>query len=177
MSLNLYKNISKAISNAQSYCLSQSGLYIELTFSDHEKKEENISLLNGLTYDSSLNNTIRLDLDQENFKIFKDIEDFNLRIKRQDIESENIRFSAFILNIDNDSLIYQKDTQETYIDFRIAERNNFFINVISYYKLINFLKSQEHKEDQKFYFVDYFNIDNRKIIVTSLKKEGKLTIA
>lgn len=38
------------------------------------------------------------------------------------------------------------------------------------------MKEQEHQEDHHFYFVDHFNSDNRKIILTSLKKEGKLTI-
>jgi uncharacterized protein YdcH (DUF465 family) len=118
------------------------------------------------------NNKCRIGLYQTNFSIFSNAGSF--------LEKANKRFftkDIFIFDEDDSKcLSWQLDTSNTYLNFT-ETTNIFFQNILCYFDLLDFLKGQEHKEDNVFYFVDHFSWDQRIIVFTSLKKEGKLTLS
>lgn len=112
---------------------------------------------------------IRIASRQTAVALFTNYEDFQSRIIDTDFD-----LPILIIASDKGSVFYKNDT--TYENF-VEVKNNYVIsNAKTYFSLLKFLATQEHKEDSAFYFVDHFNRDSRKIVFTSLKKEGKLTI-
>jgi hypothetical protein len=175
--MDIYKNILQAISKANDVLFLSSELYLELTFNDSNVRDECISLLGEYELESRRENILRISLEQKGLKIFYDNNDFRRRINKNHVNNGNFRFNVFVLNNKgSNSLFYNNEETQTYLNFVLAPANNFFQNTLYYFKLLSFLKNQEHQEDHHFYFVDHFNADNRKIIFTSLKKEGKLTV-
>lgn len=175
--MDIYKNILQVISKANDVVFLAGELYLELTFNVSNVRDECISLLGEYEYESLRNNTLRISLEQKGLKIFYDNYDFRRRIKMNHVKADNFHFNVLVLNgTGSNSLFYASKENQTYLNFVSAPTNYFFQNVLYYFKLLSFLKEQEHQEDHHFYFVDHFNSDNRKIILTSLKKEGKLTI-
>lgn len=175
--MNIYKNILQVISKANNVVFLSGELYLELTFNESNVRDECISLLGVYEYEALRNNTLRISLEQKGLKMFYDNNDFRRRIKMNHVKDGNFHFNVFVLNgTGSNSLFYDNKETQTYLNFVSAPKNYFFQNVLYYFMLLSFLKEQEHQEDHHFYFVDHFNSDNRKIILTSLKKEGKLTI-
>lgn len=173
---DLYKNLIATIDQAANVEYNVTQLYISLEFENTQIRDNYALQLADLEIEKS-RNCIRISLNQRTFKIFIDISDFNQRINKQDVANDNFIKDILILNrVSNEKLLYKHDTLETFLNFTLITANHLFKNTLSYYRLLNFLKSQEHSEDRHFYFVDYFNSDHRRIIITSLKKEGKLTI-
>lgn len=177
--MDLYKEILDVISTANSFEFLSRELYLELVYNNPEERKINIARLGEIDFEPIKSNILRINLNQEKFKIFFDLKDFNKRISNDHIENDNFKFNIFILNKDSsDPILYLKDEFKVFVNFEKSENNFTFSNTINYFKLIAFLKEQdqENQENKHFYFIDHFNSDHRKIIVTSLKKEGKLTI-
>lgn len=173
---DLYKNILDIIDQATKVKYNVTELYISLEFDSTQIRDNHALQLSDLEIEKN-RNCIRISLNQRTFKIFIDISDFNQRIKKQDVTDDNFSKDLLILNrTSKEILLYKYEKIETFRNFELTNANHLFTNTLSYFRLLNFLKSQEHKEDRHFYFVDYFNTDHRRIIITSLKKEGKLTI-
>jgi hypothetical protein len=113
---------------------------------------------------------VRISSYQTTLVIFIDINDFRNRVKQSDFNNKAI------LILGKSSPVYYYEKENTYIDFEISNTDFSVSNGDWYFRLLGFLKTQEHKEDNVFYFIDHFNSDSRNIIFTSLKKEGKLSI-
>lgn len=173
---DLYKTIVNIIDQASKVEFNEAELFIALEFENTLTRDQYAAQLASLETEKN-RNTLRIHLNQPEFWIFADIDDFNKRIKKDDVKDDNFRKNIFILKqVEKTPLVYLSETKGTYENFYQTNNNYLFENTLSYYKLLEFLKKQEHKEDRHFYFVDYFNSDHRRIIITSLKKEGKLTI-
>ena len=71
---------------------------------------------------------------------------------------------------------YNPSDQTTEVGGKPIDDYFLLLNNHQYFLLLIFLKSQEHQEDAIFYFVDHFSWDSRLIVLTTLKKEGKLSI-
>ncbi|MBC8988487.1 hypothetical protein H9X96_22310 [Pedobacter sp. N36a] len=78
--------------------------------------------------------------------------------------------------IHSNKAFYNPAVQTTEIDGKVVDDYFLLLNNHHYFLLLIFLKSQEHQEDAIFYFVDHFSWDSRLIVLTTLKKEGKLSI-
>jgi hypothetical protein len=173
----IFENIIKAIAKAESSESVSGELLLRLKFKDSDICSDCKKLIGGVDIEEVQKNSFSIVLKQSTFSIFIDIEDYRTRLTKDFIVDGNFKTNILILkNEDSKPMFFIKDTFETFIDGQKDLTNFLFINSISYFRLIHFLKENEHKEDKHFYFVDYFNIDYRKIIITSLKKEGKLTI-
>lgn len=173
----IFRNILNVIAKADSKEFCEGELLLRLGFKNSQVCLENQNLLTGIEISEILKNSFSINLDQPTFSIFFDIDDFRRRLTKSYIVDGNFRTNIFILENDKSKpMFFIEDSFETFVDFQKDLANFLFINSIAYFRLILFLKENEHKEDKHFYFIDYFNIDYRKIIITSLKKEGKLTI-
>lgn len=71
---------------------------------------------------------------------------------------------------------YDPATQITEVKETVSTDYFLLLNNHHYFLLLLFLKSKEHQEDAIFYLVDHFSWDSRLIVLTTLKKEGKLSI-
>jgi hypothetical protein len=172
----LFKNILNVISKANHNEIIDDQLLL-LKFNDSQNCLDSRNLLKEIELTEIQKNSFCIYLWQTSFCIFYDVEDYRRRFTKNYYEADNLKVDILILKGDDSkSMIYLKQTSETLIDSKKDSSNFLFINTIAFFKLIFFLKDNEHKEDKHFYFVDYFNIDYRRIIITSLKKEGKLTI-
>lgn len=172
----LFEHILNVISNTDSVEVVEDQ-FLLLKFNDSQKCLDSRNLLKEIELTEIQKYSFCLYLWQTSFCIFYDVEDYRRRFTKNYYEADNLKVDVLILKgIDSKSMLYFKQTSETLIDFKKSSSNFLFINTIVFFKLISFLKDNEHKEDKHFYFVDYFNIDYRRIIITSLKKEGKLTI-
>lgn len=173
----LYLNICEAIKCAESYEFSLAELTVLMRYSSQENCDNWIHKLKDIELDRSVGNNIIMSSTQNGFAIFKNIDDLRTRLHRNHIKGENICIDILILDGgQNRSVLYLKDSKGTYLDFKRVTDYYIFDDAIAYFRLINFLKENEHREDRHFYFVDYFNVDFRKIVFTSIKKEGKLTV-
>lgn len=171
--MELYKKILDALINCKCE-LNVPELCIELTFKDKQERDA-CTLLDDLEGEK-LHNVIRVKLCQNTFEIFQNLDDYEKRINAKEIENDNFKKNILLIEYEYKPLIYISQTKEIFYDFNKVDDVFLFQNTISYYKLLTFLKSQEHKEDHLFYFVDYYNSDQRRIIFTSIRKQGKLTI-
>ena len=109
-----------------------------------------------------------IDLNELPFNSFYDEDDFLKRINRN---SWNKSIFIYCKNI-----FYFTEQQITYQANLLNE--NFFLILNNHYcyKFFEFLKLQEHQESSAFYFVDYFSWDTYHLVLTSLKKDGKVDI-
>lgn len=166
--MQLYKDLHEVLRKNQIQLI-ESGDYIEFEASSFGSE---VLRKHSLAHELIQNNKCRLLLYQNDFDIFFSRSDFFQRIQK--------RFDRNILFIDDKTLVpyfWSASDQKTYVDFVETQTNHFFNNVIAYFELLDFLKNQEHKEDNVFYFVDHFSWDNRLIVFTTLKRVGKMTIS
>ncbi|MFB9865643.1 hypothetical protein [Rufibacter immobilis] len=126
-----------------------------------------------IIYEVVQDNKCRIDLYQSNFIIFSNYSSFLERVNKNILSKDILIFEDQDLR----TLYWQPSVGKTYLNFIETGSIKFFENIICYFDLLDFLKEQEHKEDNVFYFVDHFSWDQRVIVFTSLKKEGKLTLS
>lgn len=117
-------------------------------------------------------NKTRIFKNQGNLFIYWNIDDFKARANKDSIKKDIL----IIFDETKQSLFFQASSKTTYQQFVASSKDFLLENAYYYFRTLDILKEQEHKEDHLFYFVDYFNSSLRKIIFTSLNKEGKLTI-
>jgi hypothetical protein len=111
---------------------------------------------------------MEIDLSELPFNTFFDEADFISRITRNSWNK-----SIFIFK---ENIFYSIIDGRTYIS-NILTDNHFLVSNNFYcYKFLEFLKTQEHQDNSAFYFVDYLNWDTYHLVLTSLKKDGKLEI-
>lgn len=152
---------------------SDADLCIDLTFETEDHAAQIQNQLTNIGIERN-NRQIKIDCRTDALQIFQNTDDYRLRIKLD--ESDNFKTDLLILNLSNDCYIYNKSEDCCYKNFKLDKNCFLFSNTKHFFRLIKFLKQQEHQEDHQFYFVDYFNKDNRRIIITSSAKQGKLTI-
>jgi len=167
--MEIYKELHAILKNHQAR-LVESGDYIEF-----EASEAGSEVLErySLEYELIQNKKCRLLLYQNDFDIYFNRADLIQRITKGS-------FARNILFLDEQTLVpyfWRAKDQKTFVDFVEKSDNYFFSNIIAYFEFLEFLKVQEHKEDNVFYFVDHFSWDNRLIVFTTLKKVGKMTIS
>jgi len=168
----LYETIKSAFDTGN-MVFSDVDLCIDLTFAT---ENDAVQVQNQLTsFSIERNNTqIRVDCKTNSLHIYKDIDDYRLKIKLDDFN--DFKTNILILNFSGNSFFYDKTKDSCLINFIDDNNCYLFSNTHYFFHLISFLKQHEHKEDHQFYFVDYFNKDNRRIIITSSAKQGKLTV-
>jgi hypothetical protein len=142
-----------------------------ITGSD-EKLEEVESLFNrnNLQNEKILNEGIRLlnyDLDD---KIFYNDDHF----KRSSLEINDFELNLLVFNFDSIPRYFDGNSKNTYINSNLEDRNYFFMNSYWYLMFLEEIKKQEKDENNIFSFVDYFNIDIRKMVFVT--NNGKLII-
>ncbi len=135
--------------------------------------QNNAPLINELTnfninIDEVGHGKHEINLDDLPFIFFQNRNDFLERISRNS-------WSKSIFSFEED-IYYSIENDETYKSWFSTKdyyliRNNYFA-----YKLLLFLKTQEHNENSAFYFVDYMNWDTYHLVLTSLKKDGKIEV-
>jgi hypothetical protein len=136
---------------------------------------------NDLTYLKQLNidcesihgGKVRIPTIQSAILIFWDTKDLRTRITADCLEKEIL----VIYDETKQSLSFNPVDRSSYQNFTINTKDYLLENAYYYFKTLEHLKANEHKEDHLFYFVDHFNSSFRKIVFTSLNKEGKLTIS
>ena len=126
----------------------------------------------GIDTESIHGNRIRISTTQGNVLIYWNLNDYRNRVSEKCLE----RDSLIINDETQQSLFFESESQKSYQNFIVHTKDFLLENTYYYFKTLNHLKANEHKEDHLFYFVDHFNSSFRKIIFTSLNKEGKLTI-
>jgi len=122
----------------------------------------------GFQIDSSDKLNTEIDLNALPFNIYFDDNDF---IKRTNRNSWNKSIFIFSTN-----LFYSINEEKTYKANVIIKNNFLILNNHYCFKFFDFLKTQEHQENSAFYFVDYLNWDTYHLVLTSLKKDGKIDI-
>lgn len=169
----LYDAVREAHNSGDMF-FSRPTLFIDLKFSTNGEASRKSVRLSKFNIEVEHNNKLHIDCNHPSVQIFIDVEDYLFRIRLDG----DVRFTnnILILNFNGDSFFYQNETGITFRNFHEDDDCYLFSNTIYYLQLISFLKEQENKEDHNFYFVDYFNKDHRRIIVTSSVKQGKLTI-
>jgi len=122
----------------------------------------------GIKIDANDSLNKEIDLDILTFNAFFDEHDFLQRVTRNSWKK-----SIFILK---ENIFYDIADNTTYKNYQ--KNNDYFLICNNYfcYKFLNFLKTQEHQENSAFYFVDYLNWDTYHLVLTSLKKDGKIDI-
>jgi hypothetical protein len=148
-------------------------LCIDMTFETIDEAKQIENQLSNFKIDRN-NTQIKINCISNSLCIYKDIEDYRRRIKLDN--SNTFKTDTLILNFPKDTYFYNKSEDCCYTNFSKDTNCYLFANTHYFYALLSFLKQQEHKEDHLFYFVDYFNKDNRRIIITSPSKQGKLTV-
>ena len=148
-------------------------LTYQLRFETKDKVSGILERLSKFAFNSNPNNSIDINANLPSVHIFEDIADYRLRIKLVNGEFKN---NILILNFNGDSFFYRKETKVTYRNFQEDDQCHLFSNTFHYSQLIDFLKESEKEDDNKFHFVDHFNKDNRRIILISSLKQGKLEI-
>jgi len=99
-------------------------------------------------------------------------------------EFQKISIIEKLIKEDKDILILSDDKQRTiswikqepYIDFNKKKEYYYFKNIFSYVNFINFLKSLDNENENAFHFIDYFNKDHKKIVLTSLSEKSRIII-
>ncbi len=122
----------------------------------------------GINIDNVGVDIVEIDINSLNFTIFLNNEDFISRV------TKNVWSKPLALF--NEGVIYFPDIDKAYNLNQEEVAVHLISNNYYYYSLLDFLKTQEHQENSAFYFVDYFNLDTKHIVFTSLKKDGKIEI-
>lgn len=135
---------------------------------ESEKELEEI----GINSEALHGNRIRISVNQEKVLIYWDIKDYRSRVSENCLEKDTL----ILYDETKQSLFFDSTSKKSYQNFVLNGKEFLLENTYYYFKTLSHLKQNEHKEDHVFYFVDHFNTSFRKIIFTSLNKEGKLTI-
>lgn len=122
----------------------------------------------GINSEPSGEGRQEIDLGELPFNVFLDESDFLKRVTRH-----SWRKGILLLN---EKIYYSIIENITYKGSHIYENYFLITNNFFCFKLLEFLKTQEHRENSAFYFVDYFNWDTYHLVLTSLKKDGKIEI-
>jgi hypothetical protein len=166
-------DIIKSAFETKNMTFSDADLFIDLTFANIDDAKQIESQISDFGIVRN-NAQIKINCVSPNLSIFRDIEDYRKRIKLDD--KNTFKTNILILNLAKDVYFYNKADDCCYVNFCRKEDCYLFSNTKHFFSLLTFLKQQEHKEDHHFYLVDYFNKDNRRIIITSPSKQGRLTI-
>lgn len=156
------------------YVQSLNGVAIDMvrntiTFSKNGNRATITSLeAHGIAIDEVAINELEIDIDVLAFSIFEDKVDFVARVTRNHWTKPVVLFKDQVIYLPKEDKAYNFDNKE--ICAHIVSNNNY------YFSLLEFLKTQEHQGNSAFYFVDYFNLDTRHIVFTSLKRDGKIEI-
>lgn len=111
---------------------------------------------------------MEIDLRELPFNTFFDKADFLERITRNSWNKSILLFK--------EDIFYSIEEEKTYISNNYTDKYFLISNNFYCYKFLGFLKTQEHQDNSAFYFVDYLNWDTYHLVLTSLKKDGKLEI-
>jgi hypothetical protein len=111
--------------------------------------------------------------DSFNFQFYWDIDDFRKRVKLNSLGSTDV---AILHYSPSTNYYFDHKSKITYVNQNQINNDNFYHNYLKYWEFLSFLKDNEHKEDYNFHFVDYFSMDKSLFILTTAKKEGKLTV-
>lgn len=122
----------------------------------------------GIKVDVNEIDKMEIDLTALPFNAFFDEADFIERITKNSWNK-----SIFIFK---ENIFYSIAEGKTYISNILNDKNYLISNNFYCYKFLDFLKTQEHQDNSAFYFVDYLNWDTYHLVLTSLKKDGKLEI-
>lgn len=134
---------------------------------ENETTVEEIKRL-GIKVEASGTGIYEIDLNILPFTTFYDDTDFLNRVTRRSWKKPVLIYKPNLLYDIVDNATYKAG---------IKDENQFLISNNFYsFKLFDFLKTQEHQDNSAFYFVDYFNWDTYHLVLTSLKKDGKLEI-
>ena len=117
---------------------------------------------------NEISDNMEIDLNELPFNSFLDEEDFLERVTRNSWQKSILILSK--------NIYYSLNERRTYVSNTVND--NYFLISNNYYsfKFFDFLKTQEHQENSAFYFVDYLNWDTYHLVLTSLKKDGKIEI-
>ena len=164
--IEYHKKIFNIFSISDDYIFSLETNLIKFTSNDIIK-----GLLTKLEIDYLEVHGNQLEVDLSNFKceLYENENDF-LQLKNIKKRGSNI----LILSYEEKPISYIDDV--TYVNFTQSNDNYFFLNSFSYYDFIDILKSKESEEEEAFNFIDYFNTDLRKIILTSLSDKSRTII-
>ena len=136
------------------------------------KKENEYTIaqieLHGISIDANANYICEIDLTTLPFTAFYDETDFLNRVTRKSWGKPILLYKENVVYYPIEDATYKVGTV---IENQFLVRNNFYC-----FKFFNFLKTQEHQENSAFYFVDYLNWDTYHLVLTSLKKDGKIEI-
>lgn len=118
--------------------------------------------------DKSITDSFEIDLDKLPFNLFYDEVDFLSRVNRKSWNKSILLYK--------ENLYFDKDNKVTYCAKK--RETNYFLLENNFYgfRFFEFLKTQEHQDNSAFYFVDYLNWDTYHLVLTSLKKDGKIEI-
>jgi len=146
----------------------------EFTYTDDNfqfvNSTENIDLLKQLdiSYEKIHKKYLSINKTEFPFLIFTSISDF-------------LKLSNFQKQL-NELMVIIKDKKpisfingETFVNF-IENETNFINNVFAYWEFIDFLKTKDTNDDNSFHFIDYFNQDYRKIVLSNLTDKGRIII-
>ncbi|MCD4818301.1 MAG: hypothetical protein K8S23_06385 [Candidatus Cloacimonetes bacterium] len=151
----------------------------ELFKDDFSFTDDNIQFLKTSKSSKIMN---ELEIECENIQNrFLSVNKLNLPIMIFENISDFFKLSTFsqlketlIINNGNNPISYSD--HKTYINFIEDEQNYIIKNAIAYYDFIEFLKSKDNEDEKSFHFIDYFNQDFRKIVLTSLSDKGRVII-
>lgn len=138
----------------------------ELDYNENALKE--INKFNNTPEILQNNKYIKIYYRDLNFDIYQTGKDF---LKINKIKSLK---DTLILDYDGSPLSYIDG--KPYRNFQDVKNYYYFDNAISYVDFIDFLKSKECEDEAAFHFIDYFNKDLRKIVLTSLSEKSRLII-
>ncbi|WP_439584117.1 hypothetical protein [Dyadobacter bucti] len=146
-----------------------------IKYSSEVQRDQIVRLAAGFRFEQNQTNSL-IELysyqSDENTIFFLDKLDFESRVDRSN-------FDETIVVIGRDAhsgLIWDGATESTIQNGTISESNFYFKNILSYFRILDFLKSLDSSDDQPFHFIDHYNEVSRQLILTSSKKEGKLII-
>lgn len=172
MSLEKFQRFTELINSCQSNFDNENNSIV-LTTDDNQTLIKKLKIELSLEGEE-LDNKVLVDLASFDYYLFWDKAHLLRKIKIDEKIDKNLA----ILNFEKigETIFYDNASEKTFKNFNLDESNFSVINIKYYLEFISFLKSKEHKEDNYFHFVDYFSWDNRIIVLTYPKKEGKLTI-
>jgi hypothetical protein len=122
----------------------------------------------GITIEANEIVNMEIDLNELPFNSFFDEADFLERVTRNSWQK-----SILILT---KNIYYSIVERKTYVSNLVNDQYFLINNNFYCFKFLDFLKTQEHQENSAFYFVDYLNWDTYHLVLTSLKKDGKIEI-
>jgi len=147
--------------------------YIEFLYSGDLLNELNELNLSPEQLKHSGNKFIRIQKSILSFSIFENEDDFLKISVVERVKSYNGDI-LIISKKNGNSISYINNI--SYINFNKENSFHFFTNAFYYVVFINFLKSLDNEKEDAFHFIDYFNKDNKKIVLTSLSEKSRIII-